>query len=81
MSAFNVYNDVSLETGLQVFSSPWVIYRYMTANVKVIKTQSDPNSCDFPMGKTSSVSVPDSLKGMPIAFRFARATGGRTCTD
>ena len=30
MSAFYVYNDVSLETGVQVFSSPSLIYRYMT---------------------------------------------------
>ena len=50
MSAFNVYNDVSLETGVQVFSSPSVIYRYMTANIKVIKTRSEPNSSDFPIG-------------------------------
>ena len=32
----------------------------MTANMKVIKTQSDPNSSDFPMGKTSSATAPDS---------------------
>ena len=34
--------------------------------MKVIKTQSDPNSSDFPMGKTSSVTAPDSLK---VSFR------------
>ena len=49
----------------------------MTSNMKVIKTQSDPNSSDFPMGKTSSVTEPDSLKE---CLRFARATGGRTWT-
>ena len=46
----------------------------MTSNMKVIKTQSDPNSSDFPMGKTSSVTAPDT------EFRFARATRGRTWT-
>ena len=50
MPAFNVYNDVSLEKGVHVFSSPSVIYRYMTANIKVIKTQSEPRPSDFPIG-------------------------------
>ena len=40
----------------------------MTANMKVIKTQSDPNSSDFPMGKTSSVTAPDSLKECLLRF-------------
>ena len=40
----------------------------MTANMKVIKTQSDPNSSDFPMGKTSSVTAPDSLKECLLSF-------------
>ena len=53
----------------------------MNANMTVIKTQSEPNSSNFAMGKTSSVTAPDSLKRMPTEFRFARATGGRTCTD
>ena len=52
----------------------------MNANMTVIKTQSEPNSSNFAMGKTSSVTAPDSLKRMPTEFRFARATGGRTCT-
>ena len=38
----------------------------MTTNMKVIKTQSDPNSSDFHMGKSSSVTAPDSLK---VSFR------------
>ena len=42
--------DVSLETGVQVFSSPSVSYRYMTANIKVIKTQSEPKQSDFSIG-------------------------------
>lgn len=50
ISAFDVYNDVSLETGVQVFSSPSVSYRYMTANIKVIKTQSEPKQSDFSIG-------------------------------
>ena len=49
MSAFNVYNDVSHQTGFKFFF-PWAIYRYVTANMKVIKTQSDPNPCYFPVG-------------------------------
>ena len=40
----------------------------MTANMKVIKTQSDPNSSDFPMGKTSSVTAPGSLKECLLHF-------------
>ena len=32
-----------LQNRVQVFSSPWAIYRRVTANVKVIKTQSEPN--------------------------------------
>ena len=40
----------------------------MTANMKVINTQSDPNSSDFPMGKTSSVTPPDSLKECLLSF-------------
>ena len=31
------------------FFFPWAIYRYVTANMKVIKTQSDPNPCYFPV--------------------------------
>ena len=38
----------------------------MTTNMKVIKTQSDPNSSDFHMGRSSSVTAPDSLK---VSFR------------
>ena len=49
MSALNVYNDVSRQTGASFFF-PWAIYRYVTANMKVIKTQSDPNPCYFPVG-------------------------------
>ena len=56
------------QNGVQVFSFPSVTYRYMTANMKVIKTQSDPNSSDFPMGKTSSVTAPDSLKECLLRF-------------
>ena len=44
----------------QVFSSPWAIYRCVTANMKVIKAQSDPNQSYFPMeslGKTSSMTA------------------------
>ena len=44
MPAFNAYNDVSHQTGVKFFF-PWSIYRYVTANMKVIKTQSDPNPC------------------------------------
>ena len=64
-----------LQTGVQVFSSPSVIYRYTTTGVKAINTQSNPNPSDFPMGKTSSVTAPDSL------FRLARTAGRRTCSD
>ena len=38
-----VYNDVFLRYQVQVFSSPWRIYRCVTANMKTIKTQSEPN--------------------------------------
>ena len=40
----------------------------MTAKMKVIKTQSDPNPSDFPMGKTSSVTAPDNLKECLLSF-------------
>ena len=63
------------QTGVQGFSSPSVIYRYTTTGMKVIKTQGDPGPSDFPMGKTSSVTAPDSL------FRLARSAGRRTCSD
>ena len=32
---------------VQVFSSPWAIYRCVTANMKVIKAQSDPSLRDL----------------------------------
>ena len=67
MSAFNLQRYFP-QTGVQVFSSPSVIYRHMTAKMKVIKTQSDFNSSDFPMGKTSSVTPPDSLKECLLRF-------------
>ena len=45
---------------VQGFSSPWAIYRCVAANMKVIKTQSEPNLSYVPMealGKTSSVTA------------------------
>ena len=44
-----LWNDFSGQTGFKVFSSPWAIYRCVAANMKVIKTQSDPNLSYFPM--------------------------------
>ena len=60
-----VYNDVFLRYQVQVFSSPWRIYRCVTANMKTIKTQSEPNPIVFPFEAlektshmTSSVTAP-----------------------
>ena len=39
-----VYNVVYSETEFKLFSSPWVIYRSLTVNVKVIKSQVEPNT-------------------------------------
>ena len=36
-----------LQNRVQFISSPWAIYRRVTANVKVIKTQSEPNPGSF----------------------------------
>ena len=40
----------------------------MTVGIKVTKTQSEPSSSDFPMGKISSVTASDSLKECPLRF-------------
>ena len=60
-----VYNDVFLRYQVQVFSSPWRIYRCVTENMKTIKTQSEPNPIVFPFEAlektshmTSSVTAP-----------------------
>ena len=53
-----VYNDVFLRYQVQVFFPPWRIYRWVTANMKTIKTRRKPNPSVFPfeaLEKTSSV--------------------------
>ena len=47
MSTFNVYNDIYCEG---FFFPSWAIYRCVTANTKVIKTQIQPNPSYFPKG-------------------------------
>ena len=48
MSVFNVYKNIYCRIGFNIFiSSPGAIYRSVTANVKVIKTQSEPNPGSF----------------------------------
>ena len=48
MSVFIVYIEVSPVTGFKFFSSSWAIYRWVNANIKLIKIHSEPNPSLFP---------------------------------
>ena len=48
MSVSIVYMEVSPETGFKFFSSPWAIYRWVTANMKMIQIHRELSPSLFP---------------------------------